>query len=78
MLKVCSATAAIPVLAALLWLFCKPKTSEELRIDAAPAVATAKLLLAIDPSKVEVLEWVDSQAARRFERQSRNAFQLTY
>jgi tetratricopeptide (TPR) repeat protein len=44
----------------------------------ARAVATAKLLLAIDPSKVEVLEWVESQAARRFERQSRNAFQLTY
>jgi len=44
----------------------------------ARAAATAKLLLAIDPSKREVLEWADSQAARRRERQSRNAIQLTY
>lgn len=42
----------------------------------ARAAATARLVLAIDPSKRDVLEWVDSQAANR--RQSRNGFQLTY
>jgi tetratricopeptide (TPR) repeat protein len=44
----------------------------------ARAAATAKLVLAIDPSKGAVLEWVDAQAAHRFERQSGDAFQLTY
>ena len=39
----------------------------------ARAVATAKLLLAIDPSKAEALERVDPEAARRFDEQSRNA-----
>jgi len=42
----------------------------------ARAVATAKLLLAIDPSKAAVLERVDSKAARGFDEQkSRNAAQ---
>jgi tetratricopeptide (TPR) repeat protein len=44
----------------------------------ARATATAKLVLALDPNKGEVLEWADSVAARRFEQQSRNAIQLTY
>jgi len=44
----------------------------------ARASATARLLLAIDPSKREVLDWADSQAARRSERYSRNAFHLNY
>jgi tetratricopeptide (TPR) repeat protein len=44
----------------------------------ARATATAKLMLALDPNKGEVLEWADSAAARRFEQQSRNAIQLTY
>jgi len=44
----------------------------------ARASATARLLVAIDPSKRDVLDWADSQAARRFERQSRNAFHLNY
>jgi len=44
----------------------------------ARASATARLLLAIDPSKREVLDWADSQAARRRERHSRNRFQLNY
>ena len=44
----------------------------------ARASATARLLLAIDPSKRDVLDWADSQAAGRFERQSRSAFQLDY
>jgi tetratricopeptide (TPR) repeat protein len=44
----------------------------------ARATATAKLVLTLDPNKVEVLEWADSAAARRFEQQSRNAIQLTY
>ena len=44
----------------------------------ARATATARLLVAIDPSKRDVLDWADSQAARRSERQSRNAFQLNY
>ncbi len=44
----------------------------------ARASATARLLLAIDPSKKDVLEWAESQAARRCELQSRNAFQLNY
>jgi len=42
------------------------------------AAATARLLLAIDPSKGAVLEWADSEAARRFERQSGNAILLSY
>ena len=42
----------------------------------ARAAATARLLLAIDPSMGRVLEWVDSEAARRFERQSRTRIQL--
>jgi len=44
----------------------------------ARATATAKLVLAIDPNKREVLEWADSEAARRFERQSRNAILLAH
>ncbi len=44
----------------------------------ARASATARLLLAIDPSKREVLDWADSQAARRRDLQSRNAFRLNY
>ncbi len=44
----------------------------------ARASATARLLVAIDPSKRDVLDWADSQAARRFERQSRSAFHLNY
>ena len=44
----------------------------------ARASATARLLLAIDPSKRDVLDWADSQAACRFERQSRSTFQLDY
>jgi len=44
----------------------------------ARAAATAKLVLAIDPSKSELLEWVDSQAASRLQHNSSNAFQLTY
>ncbi len=44
----------------------------------ARASATARLLVAIDPSKRDVLDWVDSEAARRSERQSRNAFHLNY
>ncbi|MBW1907229.1 MAG: hypothetical protein JRJ24_18410 [Deltaproteobacteria bacterium] len=44
----------------------------------ARATATAKLVLALDPNKGEVLEWADSVAARRFEQQSRNAIQLAY
>ena len=44
----------------------------------ARAAATARFLVAIDPSKHEVLDWVDSQAARRSERQSRSRFQLNY
>jgi len=44
----------------------------------ARAFATARLLLAIDPSRREVLDWAESQAARRCELQSRNAFQLNY
>ncbi len=42
----------------------------------ARASATARLLLAIDPSKREVLDWADSQAARRRERHSGDRFQL--
>jgi len=42
------------------------------------ATAMARLVLAIDPSKREVLEWADSEAARRFQQQSRNAIQLIY
>jgi tetratricopeptide (TPR) repeat protein len=44
----------------------------------ARASATARLLLAIDPTKRDVLDWADSQAARRVKRQSRNAFRLNY
>lgn len=44
----------------------------------ARASATARLLLAIDPTKREVLDWADSQAARRCELQSRNTFRLNY
>jgi tetratricopeptide (TPR) repeat protein len=44
----------------------------------ARASATARLLVAIDASKRDVLDWADSQAARRCERQSRSAFQLNY
>ena len=44
----------------------------------ARASATARLLLAIDPSKRDVLDWADAQAARRRERHSRNAFHLNY
>ena len=44
----------------------------------ARASATARLLVAIDPSKRDVLDWADSEAARRFERQSRDAFHLNY
>lgn len=44
----------------------------------ARASATARLLLALDPSKSDVLDWADSQAARRVKRQSRNAFRLNY
>ena len=44
----------------------------------ARATATARLLVAIDPSKRDVLDWADSQAARRSEQQSRNAFHLNY
>ena len=44
----------------------------------ARATATARLLVAMDPSKRDVLDWADSQAARRCELQSRNAFQLNY
>lgn len=44
----------------------------------ARASATARLLLAIDPSRREVLDWADSQAASRVKRQSRNAFRLNY
>lgn len=44
----------------------------------ARAAATAKLLLAIDPSKGEVLEWADSEAARRFRQQRRIAIQVGY
>jgi tetratricopeptide (TPR) repeat protein len=39
----------------------------------ARATATAKLVLTLDPNKVEVLEWADSTAARSFEEQSGNA-----
>jgi hypothetical protein len=39
------------------------------------AVATAKLLLAIDPSKAAVLERVNPEAARGFDEQSRDATQ---
>jgi tetratricopeptide (TPR) repeat protein len=41
----------------------------------ARAVATAKLLLAIDPSKAAVLERVNPEAARGFDEQSRDATQ---
>ena len=41
----------------------------------ARAAATAKLLLAIDPSKTEVLERLDPEAVRGFHQQSRNATQ---
>ncbi|MGB5368334.1 MAG: hypothetical protein WBN15_06985 [Polyangiales bacterium] len=44
----------------------------------ARASATARFLLAIDPSKREVLDWADSQAARRSERYSRSAFHPNY
>lgn len=44
----------------------------------ARAAATAKLVLAIDPGKGELLDWVDSQAASRLQHQSRNGLQLTY
>jgi len=44
----------------------------------ARAFATARLVLAIDPSRREVLDWAESQAARRCELQRRNAFQLNY
>lgn len=44
----------------------------------ARASATARLLVAIDPSKRDVLEWADAQAARRCERQGRNTFQLNH
>lgn len=44
----------------------------------ARAAATARLLLAIDPSKGGVLEWADSQAERRIERQSRTRIQLLH
>jgi hypothetical protein len=36
----------------------------------ARAAATARLLLTIDPSRVEVLAWVESESARRFEQQN--------
>ena len=41
----------------------------------ARAAATAKVMLAIDPSRGEVLEQVDPEAARRFERPRRDAEQ---
>ena len=41
----------------------------------ARAAATAKLLLAIDPSKTQVLERLDPEAVRGFHQQSRNATQ---
>lgn len=44
----------------------------------ARAAATAKLLLAIDPSKGDVLEWADSEAARRFQQQRRIAIQVGF
>lgn len=44
----------------------------------ARAIATARLILAIDPSKSAVLDWASSEAEHRFEQQSRNSFQLTY
>lgn len=44
----------------------------------ARAAATARLLLALDPSKSAVLEWVDAEATRRFERLNRNAIPLTF
>ncbi len=44
----------------------------------ARAAATAKLVVAIDPSKCGVLDWVASEAARRFERESRNAILLRH
>lgn len=40
----------------------------------ARAAATAKVILAIDPSKGEVLERVDPEAGRRLHRQNRSAF----
>lgn len=40
------------------------------------AAAMAKLLLAIDPSRADVLAWVDSEAARRSERYSRSLIPL--
>jgi tetratricopeptide (TPR) repeat protein len=42
----------------------------------ARAAATAKVMLAIDPSKGEVLERVDPEATRRSDRQSRDATQV--
>ncbi|NNE18720.1 MAG: hypothetical protein HKN10_09600 [Myxococcales bacterium] len=44
----------------------------------ARACATARLVLAIDPSKREVLDWADSQAASRRKRHSSHSFQLDY
>ncbi len=41
----------------------------------ARASATAKLVLAIDPSKVEVLERLDPEAARGFYQESRDSSQ---
>lgn len=40
------------------------------------AAAMAKLLLSIDPSKSDVLEWADSEAERRAVRHSRFVAQL--
>ena len=39
----------------------------------ARAVATAKVMLAIDPNRGEVLEQIDPEAARRFQQQRRDA-----
>jgi tetratricopeptide (TPR) repeat protein len=42
----------------------------------ARAAATAKVVLAIDPSKGEVIERVDPEAARRSDRQNRDVTQV--
>jgi tetratricopeptide (TPR) repeat protein len=39
----------------------------------ARAVATAKVMLAIDPNRGEVLEQIEPEAARRFQQQRRDA-----
>ena len=44
----------------------------------APAAALAKLVMSIDPGRGDVLEWVDTEAERRSERDRRRPVQFAH